>query len=161
MTENNQTKKNTSGKGKKRYSANKNRRPKALSPTKITQKYDNLMEQYLIARKKYFEFYARLQGKQLDKIKNNYETALTNLRNFGEKLNDWQKDVLDQKVDAFPEDRQYTQSHEIEPVGDSVSFVGEFEDPHLLPTQKAENWASDTEESTGTIEDYAAYKASN
>ena len=62
------------------------------------------------------------------------------------------------KINAYPDDRQYTKEHDIEPIGDEVSFVGEFEDPHLLTTQKAEDWSQDTEESSGTIDDYNAYK---
>ncbi len=62
------------------------------------------------------------------------------------------------KIDGYPEDRQYSREHKLEPKGDEVSFVGEFPDPHLLPGQKATDWSKDTEESEGTIEDYNKYK---
>ena len=73
-------------------------------------------------------------------------------------LKDWQKEVLDKKLDFYPADRQFTTTHDLEPVGDEVSFEGDFEDPHLLPTQKNHEWTTDTEESSGTYDDYNAYK---
>jgi hypothetical protein len=143
--------------GAKRY-ANKNRRPKALTPTRLLQKYDNLLEQYLIARKKYNDIYGRGKDKQLDKVYRNYQHALKCLRDFENGLVDWQKEVLKVKIDAYPADRQFTTEHNIEPIGDEVSFVGEFEDPHLLSTQKEHEWTTDSEETQGTIDDYYQYK---
>lgn len=138
---------------------NRNRRNKALSPSRILQKYDNLMEQYIVARKKFFEMFGKDAKKQVEKVERNYNTALKSLRDFEVNLKeDWQKKVLEEKIDAYPADRQYSESREIEPKGDIVAFTGTFEDPHLLPTQKAEAWADDTEESEGTIEDYQKYK---
>jgi len=143
---------------KNRQSKNKNRRPKALTPSRILQKYDNLMDQYLTARKKFFDLFGWANQKQVDKVKRNYQTSLNSLRSFETGLNDWQKEVLAKKIDGQPCDRQYTTDHGIEPVGDEVSFVGTFEDPHLLPAQKAEDWAADTEESQGSINDYYSYQ---
>ncbi|MBT4791755.1 MAG: hypothetical protein HON90_09305 [Halobacteriovoraceae bacterium] len=137
---------------------NKNRRPKSLTPARLLQKYDNLLEQYLLARKKFFETRGRIKNKQLGKVEKNYQLCLKNLRTFEANLKDWQKETLAGKINAYPDDRQYTKEHDIEPIGDEVSFVGEFEDPHLLTTQKAEDWSQDTEESSGTIDDYNAYK---
>lgn len=149
----------SSGTPKKRRN-NANRKPKALTPAKVLMKYDNLMEQYILMRKKFFDLFGReKKEKQLEKVKRNYEKSLQDLRSYESRLNDWQKEVLDKKINAYPEDRHYTSTNNIEPVGDIVAFTGEFEDPHLLPTQKAENWAADTEESSGTIEDYEKYKS--
>lgn len=142
---------------KKKFS--KNRRPKSLTPSRILQKYENLQEQYIQARSKFFELFGRGKEKQLEKVEKNYHTSLENLRKFETGLNeDWQKEVLDQKINAYPEDRQYTTEHNIAPVGDTVAHTGEFEDPHLLATQKNHQWTEDKEESTGTIEDYQRYK---
>lgn len=141
-----------------RRSQNKNRRPKSLTPARIIQKYDNLMEQHIIARKKYFELHARLKGKQLDKIEHNLNRTLHDLRNFEKGLKDWQREVLDQKINAYKEDRQYSSTHDLKPVGDDVAFTGEFEDPHLLSTQVQADYSEDTEESSGSMDDYYAYK---
>ncbi len=148
---------NKSNNNNKRY-ANKNRRPKTLTPSRILQKYDNLLEQYLVARKKFNDVYGRGKEKQLEKVERNYQQALKNLRAFENGLLDWQKEVLKGKIDAYPADRQYTTEHNLEPKGDEVSFVGEFEDPHLLESQKGHEWTSDSEETEGTMDDYYKYK---
>lgn len=153
---------NNSGGGnnkKRHHNKNRNRRPKSLTPARILQKYDNLLEQYVVARRKYYELFGRAGGKQLDKVERNYQTSLKNLRDFEDKLEDWQREVLDQKINLYKEDRDYSTNNNISPEGDTVSFTGEFEDPHLLPTQKATEWSKDTEESEGTMEDYEKYKA--
>lgn len=154
---NDSSKKAKPGTGAKRP-PNKNRRPKALTPTRLLQKYDNLLEQYLITRKKYNDIYGRGKDKQLEKVYKNYQHALKCLRDFENGLLDWQKEVLKVKIDAYPADRQFTTEHNIEPKGDEVSFVGEFEDPHLLSTQKEHEWTTDSEETQGTIDDYYQYK---
>lgn len=142
----------------KRNNNNRNRRPKSLTPSRILQKYENLMEQHIIARKKYFEVFGRITGKQFAKVENNFNRTLKAIVDYKNSLKDWQKEVLDKKLDFYPEDRQYSTTHELEPVGDQVEFEGTFEDPHLLPTQKDHQWSNDTEESSGTMEDYKAYK---
>ncbi|MBD66584.1 MAG: hypothetical protein CME62_15335 [Halobacteriovoraceae bacterium] len=154
--------KNKNFKKRRNFSKNsKNRRPKSLTPAKVLQKYDNLMEQYLNARRKYFELHGRNSTRNLGKAERNYEQALKNLREFSDKLQDWQKEVLEQKVDGYKPDREYSTNHDLKPEGEQVSFVGEFEDPHLLPTQADHQWSEDTEESEGTMEDYEKYKASS
>lgn len=155
---NNNNKNNNNNRNRNKNSQNKNRRPKSLTPARIIQKYDNLLEQHITARRKYFELHARVKGKQLDKIEQNFQKTLHDLRNFEAGLKDWQKEVLTQKVDQYAPDRQYSSTHDLEPVGDNVSFVGEFEDPHLLPTQTETDWSNDTEETSGSIDDYYAYK---
>lgn len=137
---------------------NRNRRPKSLSPIRILQKYDNLMDQHIVARKKYYEMHGRIAGKQLEKVEANFERTLRELRAFEASLKDWQKEVLEQKVNMYPEDRHYSSVNNISPDGERVPFSGEFEDPHLLPTQKSEQWQNDTEESIGSMEDYYQYK---
>jgi hypothetical protein len=141
----------------RRKNVSRNRRPKSLSPSRVLQKYDNLLEQHLIARKKYFEMHARVGGKQLEKIQNNLMRTLEELRRFESSSKEWQQEVLKQKINPYPEDNQYSSEHELPPV-DYVDFVGNYEDPHLLPTQKSQDWSQDTEESQGTMDDYYNYK---
>lgn len=148
----------TSGSAGGSKGQNRNRRPKSLTPARILQKYDNLMEQHIVARRKFFEMHGRAQGKQLDKIEANFKKSLDSLRRFEDGLKDWQLEVLKEKIDAYPEDRQYSSAHELSPKGEEVSFSGEFEDPHLLPTQIEADFSGDTEESIGTMEDYKNYK---
>ncbi|MEX0798029.1 MAG: hypothetical protein WD025_01205 [Bacteriovoracaceae bacterium] len=136
----------------------KNRKPKALTPARILQKYDNLLEQHIVARRKFYEMHGRVQGRQLEKIESNFYKTAESLRLFETGLKDWQLDVLKEKIDAYPRDLQYSKSRELEPKGEEVPFSGDFEDPHLLPTQKESDFSDDTEESVGTIEDYKSYK---
>lgn len=143
---------------KKKMGQNKNRRPKNLSPIRIIQKYDNLLDQHLIARKKFFEMHGRLAGKQLEKIEQNFTRTLEELRKFERGLRDWQKEVLEKKINNYPEDRAYSKNHNLSPDGEFVPFAGEFEDPHLLPTQASASFKEDTEESLGSMDDYYAYK---
>lgn len=150
-------KKPGSGSNAKRNS-NRNRRPKSLTPSRVLQKYENLMEQHAIARKKYYEVFGRITGKQFAKVQQNFDKTLKAIVEYKNSLKDWQKEVLDKKLDFYPADRQFSTTHELEPVGDEVSFEGDFEDPHLLVTQKEHEWSKDTEESSGTYEDYKAYK---
>ena len=142
----------------KKRSFNKNRRPKKLTPTRVIAKYQNCLEQYLTARRKYFDVHGHKNDQQVDKARRVYTQALKTLRHFEKNLEDWQRDVLKEFLAEYPEDRQYSSEHNLEPVGDTVSFTGEFEDPHLLPVQKSQAWSEDTEDTEGTMADYYAYK---
>ena len=61
---NNQQNASGGGGGNRKRNFNRNRRPKSLTPSRIIQKYDNLMDQYLVARKKFFEIFGRNSTKQ-------------------------------------------------------------------------------------------------
>lgn len=136
----------------------RNRRPKTLTPIRIHQKYDNLLEQHLIARKKFYEMHGRLTGKQLEKVKFNYHKTMKALYEYEKTLpKEWQKDVLKTKLDLYPADRQFTTTHEIEPVGELEEVDPSF-DIHLTSVQTSHEWGLDKEESSGTIDDYKAYK---
>lgn len=139
---------------------NRNRRPKALSPSKIAQKYDNLVEQNLIARKKYFEMYARAKGQAYQKITGNYMRTLRAVFNFKSTLNEWQQETLDKKLELYPEDNQYTTTHNLPLTGEVEVENDQIEDIHLNENQKLASYKDDTEESTGSIEDYKKYKES-
>lgn len=155
---NNELKAKSSESSNKKH--NRNRRPKALSPTKISQKYDNLLEQYLIARKKYFEMYARAKGQALTKINNNYMRTLKAVFTFKDNLNDWQKESLDKKLELYPEDNQYTKEHNLPLEGKVEIENDQIEDIHLTEIQKSTSYKDDTEESSGTMDDYKKYKDS-
>lgn len=164
MTDDTQAKKTSNNRNrntkKKNYKKNNNRRPKSLSPSKIAQKYDNLLEQHIQARAKYFHLYGRSKKSQIEKAYNLLQKTRVDLHSYEKTLKDWQLEILHKKLNVYPEDRKFSTTHEISPLGDQVDFVGDFEDPHLLETQIQANYKDDTEESIGTIEDYAAYKES-
>lgn len=163
MNDNVQVKKSSNGKNTKKKNFRKNnRRPKSLSPSKIAQKYDNLLEQHIQARAKYFHLYGRSKQSQIEKAYNLLEKTRSELHSYEKTLKDWQLEILHEKLNVYPEDRKYSTTNGLSPVGEMVNFVGDFEDPHLLGSQEEaqENYRNDKEESSGSIEEYAAYKES-
>lgn len=149
---------NSGSSSKPKRNNSRNRRPKTLTPARIHQKYENLLEQHLIARKKFYEMHGRITGKQLEKVEFNYNKTMKALYEYENTLpKEWQKEVLQKKLELYPQDRQFSSTHELEPVGELEEVPEDF-DIHLLPTQTNHDWSSDTEESSGTIEDYKAYK---
>jgi hypothetical protein len=163
MNDSTQPKKSSNKKSnnnKKRNFKKNNRRPKSLSPSKIAQKYDNLLEQHVQARAKYFHLYGRSKKSQIEKALSLLEKTRRELHSYEKTLKDWQLEILHKKLNVYPEDRKYSTTHELSPIGEQVEFVGDFEDPHLLQTQEEASYKNDTEESAGTMDDYAAYKES-
>lgn len=142
--------------GKNHHYKNRNQ-GKPLSPSKIIQKYDNLLEQHLIARKKYFDLFGNPEEKQLPKAYDNFIQTIKDLRNFEDKLIDWQKKALESKTEMYPKDTEYSENHKDEETL-QVSFEGEFEPQHYLLSQRESNYKDDKEMTVGTIEDYKAYK---
>ena len=141
-------------------SSRRSRNQKDLNPEKVKIKYDNLMEQHLIARRKLYEMHARLDGKKREKLDYNFLKTLQEIENFVGRLKPEQKEALDKRVDGLPWDTEYSTNHDLPVRAEHVSFSGDFEDPHLLPSQADSDYSQDTEESSGTMEDYEAYKAS-
>jgi len=139
---------------------NRNKNQKANTPERLQIKHENLQEQYVQARHKFFHQYGKTSEKQKLKALKNYEKCLEDLRRFESNLRDWQKEALKEKLDFYPEDRQFSSEHDLPKEGEIVSFSGDFPDPHLLETQAASNYKNDTEESTGTMDDYQKYKES-
>jgi hypothetical protein len=143
-------------------SQGRNNNGKTLSPARILQKYDNLMEQHLISRRKYFEVYNRsfvkdLEPHSLSRAEENFYKSLYELRQFERSLTDHQLAVLHSKTDNYPLDRDYTRTNNIEPKGEMPDFTFRFEDPHFLETQN-ESFRDDKQESVGTMDDYYKYK---
>ena len=120
-----------------------------VSPEK---KYIHSLEQYCSARRKYFEFFHRAQGKKLDKLKKNFYRTLEELQNIEQ----------GQKTKTNGEDLTYSQNHQLDPHPTQKNFENEAEiEPfYILESQKASNYSNDTEESVGTMDDYLSYKGS-
>ena len=139
------------------HSHNKRRSSKPMTAGRLILKHDNLLEQYLLARKKYYELYARADRNQLNKLEFNYHNTLKQLREFEAGLQDWQKEVISKKIDGYAKDDLISTTYGEKP--EVISFVGDFPDPHLLSTQITD-FSQDKEESVGTQEDYNRYKES-
>lgn len=135
---------------------NSNRSPKGID--QIVTKYYNLVQQHLVARKKYFEYYHRADPKQLAKIERNFYSTLDRVREFESKLSGEELEKFKNHIDGLSHDRDYSNNHNLDPLGDEPDLQGPFEDPHYLVSQKETDFSSDTEESSGSMEDYLSYK---
>ncbi|CBW26324.1 hypothetical protein BMS_1464 [Halobacteriovorax marinus SJ] len=143
---------------KKRY--NNRRGPKLSLEDQITLKYNNLLEQHLVARKKYFALYHRADPKQKAKLERIYYNTIAKLREFERGLSGDKLDIFQKHFNSLKEDHIYSVNHEIEPIAEHVSHQGDFDDPHFLQLQKEAKtqYSEDTEESVGSIDDYKQYK---
>lgn len=148
---------NNNNNKKRRY----NRKgPKLSLEDQVTIKYNNLLEQHLLARKKYFALYHRADPKQKAKLERIYYNTIGKLREFERSLSGDKQEIFQKHFNPFKEDHKYSTNHEIEPLAEHVSHQGEFDDPHFLEIQKEAKteYSVDTEESVGSIDDYKQYK---
>ncbi len=122
------------------------------------EKYQNLLDQHLIARKKYFELFFRADPQQKAKLERNFYQTLMDLRDFEEKATPEVKEFLNVKTNGKKEDYIYSEGHALEKIGQLEVTEAQIEDPHFLPSQAKADYTNDTEESVGTLEDYQKYK---
>lgn len=122
------------------------------------EKYQNLLDQHLIARRKYFELYYRADHLQKNKLERNFYQTLYDLRDFEDKCTDEIRDYLLIKTNGKREDLIYSENHLLPKTGVLEVEGNQFEDPHYLPSQARADFTEDTEESSGSYEDYKNYK---
>lgn len=156
------------GKSNANTNNNKKRRRRRRRPAdnlnpleKLFRKYENLLEQHLVARKKYYEFFHRADPKQKIKLEGNFTRTVKELRDFEFSLEGEEKAKFLEKYDSYTLDTTYTSNRAMPIEGDKVETKGDFEDPHYLPSQAESDFSEDTEESMGTMDDYLAYKGLN
>ena len=148
----------------RRYRSGRNRRPsnRALNANQVIQKYENLLEQHLINRRKYFEYFDRVDYNQLRKLEDNFYNSIEHLRRFEAGLEQWQKDHLKTKTERYSPDVTYSINHDLDGSPYPVEISDdEIEDPHFTEAQKEAfaEYKDDTEESVGTFEDYLKLKS--
>ncbi|MDH5580343.1 MAG: hypothetical protein OEY33_00410 [Bdellovibrionales bacterium] len=133
-----------------------NKKGPYLTPQeRVFKKYMNLLDQHIEARRKYFELFFRADPNQKVKLEKIFNNTIEQVRNFENSLNEEEKKLLDLRINKYREDIDYTQNHSLE---ENKAQYEQIEDPHLLPSQKTNEFIEDTEESIGSIEDYHAYK---
>ncbi len=143
---------------------NRNRRPhgKVLTSNQVLVKYDNLLEQHVITRKKYYEYFNRVDERQLYKLEKNFFDSIEHLRRFEAGLEPWQLEALEKrKTERYRLDLTYSGNHDLDPQGGKIEVAPEeVEDPHFKDTQKEAyvEYREDTEESEGSYEDYLKLK---
>lgn len=149
----------------RRYrSGGRNRKPsnKSLNPNQVIQKYENLLDQHLINRRKYFEYYDRVDYNQLRKLEDNFYNSIEHLRKFEASLDPLQKAALKARTDRYTPDVTYSINHDLDGSPYPIEVLDEdIEDPHFTESQKEafEHYKDDTEESIGTYEDYLKLKS--
>jgi hypothetical protein len=140
-------------------SGNNFKRKKPMSTAQVLNKYDTLLQEHLLARKKYHELFHRADANQKLKLEKKYTQALSALREFEAKLRPWQLEALKEKTDGLKLDLTFSSNHDIDPDQSEDTSNIEIEDPHLLESQKNRpSFKDDNEESMGSIEDYYQYK---
>ena len=144
---------------------NRNRRShgRPLTQNQVLVKYDNLLEQHLITRRKYFEYFNRSDERQLYRLEKNFFDSIEHLRRFEAGLEPWQREALEKhKTERYRPDLTYSLNRGLDtsiPAPVEVS-PDEIEDPHFKESQKEAyvEYKEDNEESVGTFEDYLKLK---
>jgi len=134
-----------------------------LTTNQVLVKYDNLLEQHLITRKKYYEYFNRVDYRQLKKLETNFFQSIEHLRKFESSLEAWQRDALEKrKTERYKLDLTYSLNRGLDTTVKPEVLVSadEIEDPHFKDSQKEafEAYKNDTEESEGSFEDYLKFK---
>jgi len=141
----------------------KSRGGRVLTTNQVLVKYDNLLEQHLMTRKKYFEYFNRVDERQLYKLEKNFFDSIEHLRRFEASLEPWQREALEKrKTERYKLDLTYSNNRGLNPQEAAQLEVlpDEIEDPHFKESQKEAfvEYQDDTEESVGTFEDYLKLK---
>lgn len=135
---------------------------RVLTTNQVLVKYDNLLEQHLITRRKYYDYFNRVDERQLMKLEKNFYDSIEHLRRFEAGLEPWQREALEKrKTERYKKDYTYSLNHGLNPEDATVEVAPEeIEDPHFKESQKEafEEYKDDTEESVGTYEDYLKLK---
>ena len=129
-----------------------------FSIERIYEKYLNLLDQHIIARRKYHDMFYRADPNQKIKLEKNFYNTLNDIREFESRLAPDVRDLFEKRNNGLAPDRIYTQNHELSIEGDPVPADLPPAEPHLLQSQIVADYSSDTEESVGTAEDYLKYK---
>lgn len=148
--------------------SSRNRRPhgRVLTSNQVLVKYDNLLEQHMITRRKYYEYFNRADERQLLRLEKNFYDSIEHLRRFEEGLEAWQREALEtRKTERYKIDSTYSENRGLDPLAIQPIEVSpeEIEDPHFKDTQKEafEEYRDDREESVGSFEDYLKLKGLN
>jgi hypothetical protein len=132
--------------------------PGGINLERIYEKYLNLLDQHLIARRKYHDLFYRADPAQKNKLERNFYNTLNDIRDFESKLAPEARTLFEKRNNGLRFDNIYTNNHEISVEGDVPPPETEWEDPHFLQSQKVANYVEDKEESVGTLDDYLKYK---
>lgn len=143
--------------------SSRRRSGRVLTTNQVLVKYDNLLEQHLITRRKYYEYFNRVDDRQLRRLEKNFFDSIEHLRRFESNLEPWQREALEKRrTERYRLDLTYSNNRGWDPeeIRKADFQPDENEDPHFKDSQKEafEAYKEDTEESEGSFEDYLKYK---
>ncbi|MCB9090996.1 MAG: hypothetical protein H6621_11870 [Halobacteriovoraceae bacterium] len=169
-----QRNKNYRGQGNQRHNNkqtgnNPRRNTSPRSPTKtrhhpsdVVSIYLDFMSRYLNARKEYYGSYNVANERKRRHLYNQYIQCLQQLRNYETKLHSEKLETLQAHVDGFPNDTKFSSHHPQDEIGNPADIENEQLRPlqyfELLSQKERPQYEEDTEESSGSIDDYYAYK---
>jgi hypothetical protein len=125
---------------------------------RIYEKYLNLLDQHLIARRKYHDLFYRADPGQKNKLERNFYNTLNDIRDFESKLAPEARELFEKRNNGLSPDNIYTTNHEIPVIGENPPPETEWADPHFTYSQQQADYAGDKEESAGSLDDYLKYK---
>lgn len=144
---------------KKHHKFNKGEKPAHINIDRIYEKYLNLLDQHIIARRKYHDLFYRADPNQKIKLEKNFYNSLNDIREFENKMTPETRQLFEKRNNGLANDNVYAQNHTLELEGIlEIKNESEIEDPHYLKSQEACDYSNDIEESKGTYEDYLKYK---
>ncbi len=137
-------------------------KPEPLKAGNIFNAYFVVLKKYLRSRNKFFNAFREKVDRRSRGAQNDYQRNLNALRKFQRGLKNWQKEELNNHLNALPLDSEYsTNNPDAETVSErpeKVSFFSFHEKPSQV---QRDSYKQDTDESTGSMEDYQSYKESS
>lgn len=136
-------------------------RPRRHSPgdadKKFLRGYEHLIAIHNEARKRYFEQYHKGDDRRRRKLELKFFRALEQLREFEQKLTPQEQAILEAvKCPSYRSDTTYSGNHQL---AGSEELCREWMDSMLSPEQlNRPNFHHDQEVSSGTMENYLAYR---
>lgn len=125
---------------------------------RIYERYQNLLDQHLNARKKFHDLFYRADLPQKNKLERLFYSTLKELRDFEGRLNPTERELFEKKNNGLVVDSTYSTLN-AESLEASTQVVAEGPaDPHYMQSQKLASYKEDKEESVGSKADYEKYK---
>ena len=122
--------------------------------------YQQLMTHHLEARAEYYNFFYRSHDRERKRLEKNFSFTMKSVRDFEKSIPPKFREGFLKKVEMGHLDLTYSQNHKLQGPDNPRPNPEESapSDPHLLRSQQSEDYKNDTEEGTGTMEDYKKLK---
>ena len=128
---------------------------------RIYEKYQNLLEQHLIARRKFHDLFYRADLPQKNKLERLFYSSIKEIRDFEARLNPVERELFEKRNNGLSLDLTYSSLNAEALEASSQPISLEPSDPHYMQSQKNASYSDDSEESVGCKADYEKYKMSH